>query len=87
VVGKPEPFIFEIARDDLAECRHVAVVGDHLISDVAGARRGRLNAILVLTGTTSLGEPERSATKPDLVVPSLAALLSEGGAAPGDEGG
>jgi len=79
VVGKPEPFIFEIARDILSECRRVAVVGDHLESDIAGAKGAGLDAILVLTGTATVADLERAPTKPDLVVPSIAALVSERG--------
>jgi len=76
VIGKPEPLIFQIARDVLDGCRHVAVVGDHLVSDIAGAKRAGLDAILVLTGTATVDELERAVTKPDLVIPSIAALVS-----------
>jgi HAD superfamily hydrolase (TIGR01450 family) len=74
VVGKPEPFVFQIARDALAGCERVAVVGDHLIADVAGAKRAGLDAILVLTGATTADELERAAIRPDLVLSSLADL-------------
>jgi HAD superfamily hydrolase (TIGR01450 family) len=74
VVGKPEPIMFEIARDALAGCSHVAVVGDHLISDIQGAKRAGLAAILVLTGTTSRSDLHRAVVRPDLVLESLAAL-------------
>jgi HAD superfamily hydrolase (TIGR01450 family) len=76
VIGKPEPFMFEIARDLLVGCRRVAVVGDHLDSDVGGAKRAGLDAILVLTGATTASELATAAVKPDLVVPSLAALVT-----------
>jgi HAD superfamily hydrolase (TIGR01450 family) len=76
VIGKPEPFIFEIARDVLDGCRRVAVVGDHLVSDVVGAKRAGLGAILVLTGTATAKEVAGAGTKPDLVVPSLSALVT-----------
>ncbi|MGH8873214.1 MAG: HAD-IA family hydrolase [Acidimicrobiia bacterium] len=36
-VGKPEPFIFEIACSLLAGCRRMAIVGDNLDSDIVGA--------------------------------------------------
>jgi HAD superfamily hydrolase (TIGR01450 family) len=76
VIGKPEPFIFEIARDALIGCQHVAVIGDHLISDIAGAKRAGLDAILVLTGTATRSDLERAVIQPDLVLPSLAAVVS-----------
>jgi 3-hydroxyisobutyrate dehydrogenase len=74
VIGKPEPFVFEIAREALAGCAHIAVVGDNLASDIAGAKRSGLGAILVLTGTTTKTDLQHAAITPDIVVPSLAEL-------------
>jgi 4-nitrophenyl phosphatase len=74
VVGKPEPVMFEIAREALAGCERVAVVGDHLTSDIEGAKRAGLAAILVLTGTTSRADLERAIIRPDVVLESIAAL-------------
>jgi 3-hydroxyisobutyrate dehydrogenase/2-hydroxy-3-oxopropionate reductase len=74
VIGKPEPYVFEIARDALAPCERVAVVGDHLVSDIAGAKRAGLEAILVLSGTATEDEIASAPIQPDLILPSLAAL-------------
>jgi len=74
VIGKPEPIMFEIAREALAGSKRVAVVGDHLNSDVEGAKRAGLDAILVLTGATSRADLERAAIRPDLVLERLADL-------------
>src|SRR5439155_4481532 len=74
VIGKPEPFMFGIAREALAGCQRVAVVGDNLASDIAGARRAGLDAILVLTGTAKEADLEGAAHRADLVLPSLASL-------------
>jgi HAD superfamily hydrolase (TIGR01450 family) len=86
VVGKPEPIVFDIARKALLGCRRIAVVGDNLLSDVLGARRAGLPAILVLTGTTTRADLESASVRPDLVLSSLvdlpAALLSIRGPAP-----
>jgi glycerol 3-phosphatase-2 len=76
VVGKPEPIMFEIAREALRECERVAVIGDHLIADIGGAKRAGLSAILVLTGTTSRADLDRAEIKPDVVLESIAALPS-----------
>jgi HAD superfamily hydrolase (TIGR01450 family) len=73
-VGKPERFMFEVAREALVDCTHVAVIGDHLLSDVAGAKRAGLDAILVLTGTSSPDDLERAAIQPDLVLARLGAF-------------
>jgi len=72
VVGKPEPIVFEIARRALAGCERIAVIGDDLIADVAGAKRAGLAAILVLTGTTSRADLAQAEIPPDLVLESLA---------------
>ena len=75
VVGKPEPFIFEIARSLLSGRRRVAIVGDNLDSDVAGGSRAGLTTILVLTGTASRDDAATARVRPDFVVPDLAALV------------
>lgn len=77
VLGKPEPRVFAVARQALAGCRQVAMVGDNLRSDIVGARRAGLDAILVLTGTTAEKDLSSSAVQPDSVFPSLAELEAE----------
>ena len=74
-VGKPEPFIFDIARSRLAGCRRVAIVGDNLASDIAGGKRAGLTTILVLTGTNQRGDVAGAEVPPDIVLPDLAALV------------
>jgi HAD superfamily hydrolase (TIGR01450 family) len=76
VIGKPEPFIFEIAREQLVGCERVAAVGDHLVSDISGAKNAGLDAILVLTGAATEDDLERAPIRPDLVLPDLAALAA-----------
>jgi 4-nitrophenyl phosphatase len=81
VVGKPEASIFATACEALGDCAHVAMVGDHLIADVAGAKRAGLAAILVLTGVTSREDLEGAAIAPDVVLDSvtdLPGLLASG---------
>jgi len=77
VIGKPHPFIFGIARDALPGCEHIAMVGDNLDADIAGARNAGLEAILVLTGATAEPDLRRSPVRPDRVLASLAALGAE----------
>jgi 3-hydroxyisobutyrate dehydrogenase/2-hydroxy-3-oxopropionate reductase len=74
ITGKPEPHMFATARDLLAGCARVAVVGDSLTSDVAGAKRAGLDAILVLSGVASADDLERAVLLPDVVLPTVAAL-------------
>lgn len=79
VVGKPERIMFETAGEALTGCRRIGVVGDHLIADIAGARRAGLGSILVLTGVTSRADLDRAEVKPDLVLQSVAALAARNG--------
>jgi glycerol-1-phosphatase len=76
VVGKPEPYMFEIAREAMLECERLAVVGDSLASDIAGAKRAGLDAILVLTGAARVVELDGAEHQPDLVMASLAELAT-----------
>jgi 3-hydroxyisobutyrate dehydrogenase len=76
VVGKPEPLMFELAREALHGCRRIAVVGDNLASDIAGAKRAGLAALLVLTGASAARDVAAAGHKPDLVLASLGELAS-----------
>jgi HAD superfamily hydrolase (TIGR01450 family) len=74
-VGKPELLIFDTARSLLAGCRHVAIVGDSLASDIAGGKRAGLTTILVLTGSSGRDDLDGAEFVPDVVLPDLAALV------------
>jgi HAD superfamily hydrolase (TIGR01450 family) len=74
VIGKPEPYMFLIGRDLLRTRQRIAVVGDNLASDIAGAKRSGLEAILVLTGTSTRDDIATADYAPDLVLDSLADL-------------
>jgi glycerol-1-phosphatase len=71
-VGKPEPYIFELASSLLVGCRHVAIVGDNLVSDILGGHRAGLTTILVLTGTSQRDDVPDAPAAPDVVVDRLA---------------
>jgi HAD superfamily hydrolase (TIGR01450 family) len=74
VVGKPEPAMYEAARDRLGTGRILAV-GDLLDVDVAGARRAGLDSALVLTGGTTREQAEAAELRPTFVSESLGALV------------
>jgi glycerol-1-phosphatase len=75
VVGKPEPYMFEIARSLIPDCGRVAIVGDNLASDIAGGARAGLTTILVLTGTHGRDDLAHAEMRPDYVFPDLAAVV------------
>ena len=74
VVGKPEPPMYEAARDRLGQGRCIAV-GDRLEIDVLGARRAGMDSALVLTGGATRAQADGAEPKPTLVAESLAALV------------
>jgi HAD superfamily hydrolase (TIGR01450 family) len=93
VVGKPEPIMFDIAREALAGCQRIANIGDNLTTDIVGAKRAGLDAILVLTGATGRADLEAAAIRPDLVLDNLASVpaaitaAGPGGPSSGEAGG
>ena len=76
VVGKPSPIILQVALEALgvaaADC---VIVGDRLETDIAMGKRLGLATVLVLTGVTRPEDPRPSELRPDLVLPSVRALL------------
>jgi HAD superfamily hydrolase (TIGR01450 family) len=73
-VGKPEPPMYEAARDRLGPGRTLAV-GDRLDVDVLGARRAGMDQALVLTGSTSRTDADAADPRPTHVADSLGALV------------
>ncbi|MGD8699469.1 MAG: TIGR01458 family HAD-type hydrolase [Gemmatimonadales bacterium] len=75
VVGKPSRALFEAAAQSMGLRREdVAMVGDSLSSDIAGAKSAGSLGILVRTGKFSPDEVSRSSVKPDAIIDSLAAV-------------
>ena len=77
VVGKPEGYIFEIARSLLPGRRRIAIVGDTLGSDIVGGKRAGLTTILVLTGTTSRQDLEVAEVRPDFLLEDIGGLCAK----------
>ena len=74
--GKPEPHLFEMARERIPAAKRVAMVGDRVSSDIEGGRRAGLETILVLSGATSREEAAGATPAPDHVIADLAGLLT-----------
>jgi HAD superfamily hydrolase (TIGR01450 family) len=74
VVGKPEPPMYETARDRLGDGRALAV-GDRVDIDVAGARRAGIDAALVLTGAGTRDDLPAEDHPQTSVAESLATLV------------
>ena len=74
IAGKPEPPMYEAARDRLGAGRCLGV-GDRLEIDVLGARRAGLDQALVLTGGASRVDAEAADPSPTFIADSLGALV------------
>jgi glycerol-1-phosphatase len=72
--GKPERHLFERARRRLGGADRVAMVGDGLASDIAGAAATGLGTILVLTGNASREEALAADPAPDHILESIAEI-------------
>jgi HAD superfamily hydrolase (TIGR01458 family) len=75
VVGKPTAAYFESALDELAATPGEAVmVGDDIESDIAGAKRVGMRAVLVRTGKFRPAALDEADPQPDAVIDSVADL-------------
>jgi phosphoglycolate/pyridoxal phosphate phosphatase family enzyme len=77
-VGKPEPHLFEVARERLElPAERIAVVGDTPGSDIAGGRAAGMAAILVLTGNARREDLSTLDEPPVAVLDDLGGLFSD----------
>ena len=75
-IGKPNPFVFELALRSMGLEKHQAlVVGDRLETDVRGARDFALACALVKTGEFTPADLDNP-LQPDYVFDSITELLS-----------
>ncbi len=76
VVGKPEPFMLELAAQRMGLTRQeVLVVGDRLETDIAGGQKFQARTGLVLSGVSTLEQAKAWSPEPDLIAENLAQLI------------
>lgn len=76
IVGKPEPIMFEMALGDTSNESNAVVVGDNPSTDILGAHRANLTAILVAESEPS-ADSARDFEHPELTISSLNHLFDE----------
>ena len=77
VVGKPSPIILDVALRRLGvDAADAVIVGDRLETDIVMGKRAGLATVLVLSGITRADDPRIAELRPDLVLPSIRALLA-----------
>jgi len=74
VVGKPEPLMFRLALETLPSSASALVIGDRVDSDVLGAHRAGLPAVLLAREAPDF--PARDLRRPERVAASLAELVA-----------
>ena len=75
IMGKPSPAFFHAAADSMGvDLLNLAVVGDDLGTDIAGAQACGAAAVLVRTGKFRDEDLTRGSPKPNLILDSLATL-------------
>jgi arabinose operon protein AraL len=77
VVGKPSPIILEVALQTLGVgATDCVIVGDRIETDIVMGKRLGVATVLVLSGITQPGDSRIAELRPDLVVPSIRALIA-----------
>ena len=75
IIGKPSPHLFQIGAEALGlRPARLTMVGDRLDTDILGAKRLGLRAVLVLSGSTTSAMLRGAAIRPDAVARSVGAL-------------
>lgn len=75
IVGKPSRTFFELALTDMGlHADQVAMIGDDILTDIAGARTMGMHGILVRTGKCRKDDLENAAIKPEYTIDSIAQL-------------
>jgi len=78
VVGKPEPMLLQEAMHMLSsQPDETVMVGDGLQVDILAGRNAGTHTLLVLSGSSSREDLEKSSIKPDHVYIDLADLMKE----------
>ena len=76
VIGKPSPFMMEIAIQRMGLTKDdVLVVGDRLETDIAGGQAVKARTALVLSGVSTPEQAKAWKPKPDLIAKDLAELV------------
>ena len=78
IIGKPEPRLFNLARERLGlAAEQILAIGDRIETDILGAQRAGIATGLLLTGVTSSDQAEASAIKSDWIFDDLPSLTRE----------
>ena len=75
VIGKPERLIFDLALEAMGlPAEQVVAIGDNLDTDIAAGIAADMRTVLLLTGTCTRSDAERSPVHPTWIAENYAAL-------------
>ncbi len=78
IIGKPEPPLFNLARERLGlTAEQILAIGDRIETDILGAQRVGIATGMLLTGVTSSDQANASEIKPDWIFDDLPSLTRE----------
>jgi len=73
LMGKPSPAFFDLALQDMGlEPGDVAMIGDDIHTDIAGAQKSGIRGILVKTGKYREDTVQNTEIKPARIIDSIA---------------
>jgi NagD protein len=79
-IGKPNPLMMRSALNAIdAHSETAAMIGDRMDTDIVSGLEAGMEAILVLTGSTSAADAEPHPYRPSRIIDSIADLLEEVG--------
>lgn len=77
IIGKPQPYLFQFGMQRMgSQPENTAMIGDRLETDIYGGKQVGVSTILVTTGVDNEESIPIKNIQPDLVVHSLAELVS-----------
>ena len=77
IIGKPSAIFFnQVINDIKIKPKNLAMIGDDMETDILGAAKQNISTILVKTGKTDKKLLKKFSVKPDVVVDSVASLIS-----------
>ena len=77
IIGKPDKEFFNLAIDSLnLKKNEIAMIGDDILSDIAGAKNNGLISVQVKTGKYQPQDESREFIQPDIRIDSIGSLPS-----------
>ncbi|MFL1676626.1 HAD-IIA family hydrolase [Paenibacillus dendritiformis] len=77
IVGKPHPYMFRQALQQVEDWSRAVMFGDTPDADIVGAHRIGISAVLISSGPYSGYSSARDYRKPDAIIPDLRSLWDE----------